>query len=168
MWDFSRSRAHAPVRPGEAPRCPDTMARLLLLPATSGRSSIRTDFWILSNYPFSTGRESCTTNKFRLKIPKGSKWFEVNQGFRFPLFKYRLQICMSTKIITLSGMFRSLLNFCYITVGNLGKHFWDLVMNLIPPLLLPYVFTEDCLFYSFSSIYLLQCHCKNQQVLSNN
>lgn len=166
--DFSQSKAHAPARPGDAPGCLDTMARLLMLPATSGSSSVHTDFQILANYPFPTGRESCTTNEFRLKVPNGSKWFELSQGFRFPFFEYCLQICLDTNIITFSGTFPPLLNFCYITIVNLGKLFWDLVMNLIPSLLLPYIFTEDCLFYSFSSTYLLQCHRKNQQVLCNN
>lgn len=107
--------------------------------------------------------------KAALQVSSDSKYLKapnnVSQDFRFPLFKYCLQICLSTKIVTLSGMFPSLLNFCYITIGKLEKLFWDLVMNLITFAL--------CLhwrlpFYSFSSIYLLHCHRKNQQVLSNN
>lgn len=47
-------------------------------------------------------------------------------------------------------LFPLLLNFCYITVGNLGKVFWDLVINLILSFLLPYVFTEGWLFITWA------------------
>lgn len=135
---------------------------------TSGSFSIHADFQILTGYCFPQAQKAALQASTDSKCQKAPKWFEVSQGFRFLLFSYRLQSPESTKIITLGVTVPSLLNFCYITVGNLGKIFWDLVMNLIPSLLLPYVFIEDWLFYSFSSIYLLQCCHRTKQVLSDN
>lgn len=136
--------------------------------STSGRFSIHNQFQTLTSYCSPQAQKAELQASINSKCQKAPKWFEVSQGFRFLLFTYRLQIPVSTKIITLSVMLPSLLSFCYITLWNLGKVFWGLVMNLIPSLLLPYVFTEDWLFYSFSSICFLQCYHRTKQVLSNN